>query len=122
MLYYLKKIYWWIIALKISWWFLPYISMNQSQICTCLLPLEFASYLPPHPTEHWVELPVSHSQFLLALCSTYGNIPVSMLLSIHPTLSFPTVSTGLFSMSVSPLLPCNNRFINAIFLDSIHML
>ena len=30
----------------------------------------------------------------------------SMLLLIHPTLSFPTVSTTLFTMSPSPLLPC----------------
>ena len=38
---------------------------------------------------------------------TYGNVSLHVILSIHLTLSslIPR-STSLFSMSVSPLLPC----------------
>ena len=56
--------------------------------------------------EHQVELPVLHSNFPLTIFFTSGNVYVSILLSqfIPPSPS-PTVSTSLFSMSVSPLLP-----------------
>ena len=32
-------------------------------------------------TEHWVELPVSHSNFPLAVYFTYGNVYITTLLS-----------------------------------------
>ena len=53
------------------------------------------------------ELPAAYRKFPLATCFTYGNICVSMLFShfVPPTPS-PSVPTSLFSMSVSPLLPC----------------
>ena len=61
------------------------IHMNQSLVYTCplpsLMPSHLPSHLPPHEvvTEHWVELPASHSQFPLAIYFTYGNVYVSML-------------------------------------------
>ena len=82
------------------------------------LLLESPSYPPPPPTaptnptplvvtEHQVELPVSYSNFPLAIYFTYGNICTSMLLSQFVPLSpFPVVSTSLFSMSTSLFLPC----------------
>ena len=48
----------------------------------------------------------SYSKFPLAIYFTYGNACFNVTLSIHPRLSFPTVSTSLFFMSASPLLPC----------------
>ena len=104
-------------------WFLPYIIMNQPQVYTCLLPPEPPPISLPIPplyvsTEHWIELPVSHSKFPLAIYFTYGNVYASKLFSQLITL-FPscTVSTSLFSMSASPLLPCkyNHQYY------SIHM-
>ena len=72
------------------------------------LPCEPPSYLPPLPTtEHWVEIPVSYSKFPLALYFTYVSVYVSMLLlQFIPPFPSPTVSTSLFSMSASLLLPC----------------
>ena len=40
-------------------------------------------------TEHWAELPVLYGSFPLAIYFTYGNAHVSVLLSVHPTFSFP---------------------------------
>ena len=64
---------------------------------------------PSHPSrfEHWFELPESCSLFPLAIYFMYVNIYVSMLLSkfVAPSPS-QTVSTCLFSMSASSLLPC----------------
>ena len=65
------------------------------------------SPLPPLPpyvvTELQFEFPES-----LAICFTYGNVRFHVTLSIQPSLSsFPyTVFLSLFSMSMSPLLPC----------------
>ena len=57
------------------------------------LPLEPPSHLPMPPlwivTEHWAELPVLYGSFPLAIYFTYGNAHVSVLLSVHPTFSFP---------------------------------
>ena len=47
------------------------------------------------------------AKFPLAIYFTYGNVSFHATLSIHLTLSSPlTMSISLFSMSVSPLLPC----------------
>jgi len=52
---------------------------------------------------HWEPYP----KFLLATYFTYGNISFHVTLSIHLTLFSPLrMSISLFSMSVSPLLPC----------------
>ena len=55
-------------------------------------------------TEHQVRLPVLYSNFSLVICFTHGDLYISMLLSIHPTFSFPAVSTGLFPMSETEFL------------------
>jgi len=48
-----------------------------------------------------------YSKFPLAIYFTYGNINFHGTLSVHLTLSSPLpLSISLFSMSVSPLLPC----------------
>ena len=58
-------------------------------------------------TEHWVELPVSPGKFPLAICYTQGEAYVSVLLSqVIPPSPSCTVFTSLFSMPLSPLLPC----------------
>ena len=74
---------------------------------------------PPIPTPS--HPPGSHrAKFPLAICFTHGEVYVSMLLSqFVPPSPLPSASTGLFSVSASPLLPC--RVISTIFLDSTHM-
>ena len=53
------------------------------------------------------ELPVSHIKFPLAISFTYDNVYVSILFSqFIPPPPSRTVSTCLFSMFASPLLPC----------------
>ena len=88
------------------------IRMNH-RYSLCPLPLETPSHLPPHPT------PLSYYRALglSSLCHTTNSHRLSisymvmcmfsMLLSqsVPPSLS-PTVSTSVFSMSASPLLPC----------------
>ena len=44
--------------------------------------------------------------FPLPIYFTYDDVSFHVTLSIHLTLSFLPVSISLFSMSVSPLLPC----------------
>ena len=57
--------------------------------------------------ESLFEFPKTYSKFLLALYFTYGNVSFHVTLSIYLTLSSPfPMSISLFSMSVSPLLPC----------------
>ena len=83
-------------------------------VCVCVY-VPSLSNLPPTPsfhpfcavTEHDIKLPASYSKFLLAICFTYGNVYVSMLLSqfVLPSPSL-TVSTSLYSISASLLLPC----------------
>ena len=76
------------------------------------LPFEPPSHLPPQPTpvgdtEPLLEFPEPYSKFLLAIYFTDGNVSFHVTLSIHLTLSSPLpMSISLFSMSVSPLLPC----------------
>ena len=80
---------------------------------------------PPHRTplgchRTWVELPISHSQFSLAICFTYGSVYVSMLLSrFVPFCASPTVSTSLLSMSASPLLP--SKQVHQYLLSRFHI-
>ena len=104
----------------ISCWFLPYISMNQPYVYICPLPLEPPSHVSPLwvVTEHWFELPESHSKFPLAFHFTYGSAYVFILLS-HSShallLTAPTTATSLFSLSVSALLPfCRS----SLYIDS----
>ena len=80
----------------ISYWYL----------CVTSLPS------PIHSTHlGWQRAPVWApwviDKFPLAIYFTYWNVHASKLLSQFVTPSpFPTVSTGLFSMSTPPLLPC----------------
>ena len=113
------------IYFTVSCWFLPYINMNQSQVYICLFLCKTLSHLPPHPplpqlvTEHWVELPLSHSKYPMAICFTYGKVYVSVLLSqfVPPSPSH-TISTSLFSMSGFPLLPC--KYVHQYHFSRIH--
>ena len=94
----------------ILFWSLPYIKWISYR-CT-YVPSLLTSLLPPTPSHPsrlsqrtWFELPTSYSKFPLAICFTYGNVYVSMLLSQFIPLSpSPTVPTSLFSMTDSPLL------------------
>ena len=101
-------------------WFLPYSNMNQPQMYICSLPLEPPSHaIPPLQivTEHCVELPESCSKFPLAICFTYGNVYVSVLLCPFILRSpSPSVSISLFCLH---LCCCpTNRFSSTIFLDN----
>ena len=95
----------------ILYWSLPYIKMNLPQIYKCLLP--------PEPSFHFLPLltplgchrapglsslhHTAHSHWLSIL---YMVICVSMLFSLFiPPSPSPTVSSSLFSMPASPLLP-----------------
>ena len=54
--------------------------------------------------------PEPYSKFLSAVYFTYGNVSFHVILTIHLTLSSSLhMSISLFSMSVSPLLPCKLR-------------
>ena len=62
---------------------------------------------PSHPLEPLYEFPEPYSKFPLALYFTYGNVSFRVTLSLSLTLSSPpSVPVSLFSMSLSPLLPC----------------
>ena len=95
-------------------WLLPYITMTQPQACMRFLPLEppSTSRLPPFQLSRLShsagdELPAPYRKCPLASYFTCGNVYVSMPLSPFVSPSFSsTVSTSLFSMSASPLLPC----------------
>ena len=86
--------------------------MNHPSVCIYPLPVEPLSRLPPQPTplvdtEPRFEFPKSHNKFPLAIYFTYGDVSVHVTLSIHLTLSsLLPLSISLFSVSVSPLLPC----------------
>ena len=78
--------------------------MNQHESLLKLPPISLP--IPPLwvDTEPLFEFPEPHR---LALCFTYGNVSFHGTLSIHLTLSsLLPVSISLFSMSVSPLMPC----------------
>ena len=75
---------------------------------------------PSKLSEHWVELPVLYRNFPLAISFTCGNVYVPMLLSIHPTLSLPTMSK-VCSLCLHLYSCPENRVISIIFLDSIYI-
>ena len=101
--------YWRLIT--ILCWFLPHINMNRSQVYICPIPLEPPSHLPSHPTPQGC-----HSTGLSSLCHTENSHWMSILHIVMymfpccsqfvPPSPSHTVSTRLFSMSESPLLPC----------------
>ena len=64
--------------------------------------------IPPFSivTEPLSEFPKSYSKFSLATYFTYGGVCVFMLLFPFTLPLLPPVSTGVFSMSLSPLQPC----------------
>ena len=106
------KIYfnWRLITLQYCGGFLPYIDMNQPQVCMCspsLTPLPSPS--PPHPSGSSqctsLEHPVSCIELRLVIHFTYDNIHVSMPFShIIQRSPSPTESKRLFYTSVSLLL------------------
>ena len=66
------------------------------------------------------ELPVSYSKVPLAIYFQYGNVSVSMfLLQLVPPSPFTTVSTSLFSISVSPLLLY--KYVHQYYLSTFHI-
>ena len=90
---------------QISTW----ISHRYTYVPSCLNLLPIS--LPISPL--WVvidylsEFPESYNKFPLAIYFIHGNVSFHVTLSIHFTLSSPLpMSVDLFSMSVSPLLPC----------------
>ena len=106
----------------ILYWFLLYINMDQPQIF--IVPL---LNLPPtlsHPSRlsqtFRFELSASYSKFPLAIYFTYDNIYVSILLfPFVPPSSSLTVSTRLFFMCVSHLLPCKK--VHQFYLFRFHI-
>ena len=93
--------------IKILWWFLPYIDMNQTQVymySSILKPL-----LPPSPSHpsglsQWsgFECPVSCIELGLVIYFTYGNTHVSMLFSqITPPSPSPRKSNDIIYICVS---------------------
>ena len=70
----------------------------------------FPSTSPSHPSRLLQSphlFPEPHSKFPLAIYFTYGNVSFPIAVSIHLTLSSSLpMSLSLFSMYVSPLLPC----------------
>ena len=99
-------------------------NMRQTQVSMChFLPEPPHVCLPVWPlsavTEHWVELPMPHSKSPLALHITYNDVYVSILFSSFAPPSPPSVSTSLFPMSASPLLPC--KWIHQYHLFRFHM-
>ena len=107
---------WWCFLLEdncfiILCWPLPYINMSQPQVYICLLPSEPPlSPSPSHPsravTEHWVELPVSHSKCPVALCFTYGNVCASVLFSQFTPPLLPPLHPQACALCLRPLRPC----------------
>ena len=106
--------------------FLLYNKVNQLYVYIYPLPLEPPSHTHPHPTPlgcHRTpsgtpcaiqQLPTSY------LFYTRQSIHISALLSIHPTLLFlPCVFMSFLYICIS-IPPPANRFVCAIFLDSIY--
>ena len=68
--------------------------------------------VPTPPVSQGPELLASHSKFSLSLYFTYSGVYVSMLLSqVVPPSPSSTVSTSLFFMSSSSLLPSDKGFL-----------
>ena len=76
----------------VSYWFLPYINMNQLQVCICPLPLEPASHLPPHPSRLSQRLgwaPGDTQQIPAGYLFYTWQFMFPCYYSICPSLSFP---------------------------------
>ena len=92
--------------------FLSNLNMNQPQIYICPLPLKLPPISLPIPplqvdTEPLLEFPEPYGKFPLALYFTHGNVSCHVTLSIDLALPSPLpMSISLFSISVSPFLPC----------------
>ena len=93
------------------------IGIHMSPALWTFLPLPTPSYLLGCHTTHshyLSHLLYSHTTSLHWLCFayfTYGNVYISELLSqFVPPSPSPTVSTSLFSMTTSPLLPCKEVY------------
>ena len=84
-------------------WFLPCISVNQPWVC-----VSAPSGASPHPStlsqSAGLALPDSHSRFTPAARFPFAGAHVS--LPTCPPSPSPPMSTGLFAVSASPLLPC----------------
>ena len=83
-------------------------SHRYAHVTPFLNVLATSNPIPPLQvfTEHRVELPTLYSKFPLALCFTHGHIYISRLLfPFVPPSSFLAVSTSLFSIHVSLVLP-----------------
>jgi len=114
--------YWRIIALQYCAGFChtsTWISHRFTYVASLLNLPPISHPIPPLcvVTEHWGELPGAHSKshWLSVLLMVMRMFPCPSFNPSHPLL--PTVSTNLFSMSASLLLP-----ISTIFLESIHVL
>ena len=106
---------------KISTW----ISHRYTHVPSFLNLPPISLLIPPLwvVIEPLFEFPESYSKFPMTIYFTYSNVSFHVTLSLHLTLSFlpsTSVSISLFSMSVSPLLPCK-RLISTIFLDFMYM-
>ena len=95
--------------------FLLYDKVNQLHVCTCLLPLEPPSHLPPLQviTEHRAELPVLYCRFPLAIYFTQSSVYIYMsarLSQFIPPSPSPTSShvhsqhLGLYSCPVNRVI------------------
>ena len=88
------------------------LKMRQPQVNIYPLPFEPPSHLLPIPSlqvdmEPLFEFIEPYSKFQLAIYFTNGNVSFHVTLSIHLTFSFPfPMSISLFSISISPFLPC----------------
>ena len=115
---------WWIISLQRCVTFC-HTSTTISHRHTHAHPPEPLSPLPPHPIPlGWhraaPELPTSYSKCPLVTSFPHGNIHMSAL----PSPSVPPSSPLCVHESVLYICLCScpaNRFISAIFLDSIYM-
>ena len=59
--------------------------------------------LPPSPPSHHSRS-LQSTGSLLAICFMHGSVYICQCYSVHPTLSFPTVSSSLISVSVALFL------------------
>ena len=102
-------------------WFLPNINMNQPSVYPCKPPTSLPiPALDKLLTEPQFEFRESYNKFLLAVYFTCGNVCFRVTLSIPPTLSSFHPSCVRKSVLHVCLHCCSaNRFISAIFLDSI---
>ena len=90
---FLKLIYFNWRLITTSWWFWPYINMNQPWVYLCPpfwtpLPRPSPSHPSGLPQRTGLECPVSCIELGLVIYFTYSDIHFSAILSNHPTLAF----------------------------------